>query len=52
MNKLTSSVLALLLLAGCGATYTKLEPDKAPATTDHEDGDCLEGIDYRTGHCR
>ncbi|MDD1650898.1 MAG: hypothetical protein LUO80_10995 [Methylococcaceae bacterium] len=52
MKLLIFSALILILLAGCGATYTKLDPAKAANTATTADADCPNGIDYKTGHCR
>ena len=47
-------LLLLLLLSGCGATYTKVDqPAPSSAAATHAGADeCPDGIDYKTGHCR
>ena len=47
-------ILPLLLLSGCGATYTKVDqPTPSSSAATHEGGEeCPDGIDYKTGRCR
>jgi hypothetical protein len=52
MKLLSLSALALLLLTGCGATYTKLEHPKTAGLANAGEADCPNGINYKTGHCR
>ena len=59
MKNIPLWILALLLLSGCGATYTKVDqpaPSSAAATSEGATGngaeECPDGIDYKTGRCR
>lgn len=44
-------VLALILLSGCGASYT-CAPEGVEQAPPVPAGDCPAGIDYKTGRCR
>jgi len=46
--------LALLILGGCGATYTKIDKSRVEnaSTASSPDADCPNGINYKTGRCR
>ena len=45
--------IVLLLLSGCGATYTKVDqPAPAKASTAGGADECPDGVDYKTGRCR
>lgn len=54
MKNIPLWILPLLLLSGCGATYTKVDqPAPSSAAATHAGADeCPDGIDYKTGHCR
>jgi uncharacterized protein YceK len=53
MKKIPLWIVALLLLSGCGATYTKVDPPAtAKAATAGGADECPDGIDYKTGRCR
>jgi|GEM_PF-958210 len=52
--KMLITVVALLSLMGCGATYTKFDKARSSAeSTAHSSGaaDCPNGINYKTGRC-
>lgn len=49
---LSASALALLILGGCGATYTKLDYPATAKPAVPSDSDCPNGVNYKTGHCR
>ena len=54
MKNIPLWILPLLLLSGCGATYTKVDqPAPSSAAGTHEGAEeCPDGIDYKTGRCR
>ena len=53
MKNIPLWILPLLLLSGCGATYTKVDqPAPTSAATSQGADECPDGIDYKTGRCR